>query len=149
LKPRTIANMVHDNIELMAKEIFKGKGQDIAVYTKKGFLIINFYGRIFLRFKKLQNCLMPCNIQTEQQRAFDEQTLFEGHITHLSAGYRLNDIGEYKDAHIVCVAYRKLQWNLKLPEVKEAITRNSDLVTSDQPIVVVRKSASKKLGEAS
>ena len=150
LTSRSLANMVHDQIEFVAKRIFSRKDEDIAVYTEKGFLVVDFHGRIFLRFKKLQRNLMPCNIETEQQRAFDEQTLFEGPVTHLSAGYRLNDLGEYKDAHVVCVSYHKVQWSLPLPEIKKAKQKEISVpVTLDQPIVVVRKSAMRKLGDAS
>ncbi len=150
LTSRSLANMVHDQIEFVAKRVFARKDKEIAVFTENGFLVVDFYGRIFLRFKKLKRNLMPCNIETEQQRAFDEQMLFDGPATHLSAGYRLNDLGEYKDAHIVCVSHHTVQWSLPLPEIKK-VTRKEIVVPvpSDKPTVVVRKTAMRKLGNAS
>lgn len=86
LTSRSLANMVHDQIEFVAKRVFARKDKEIAVFTENGFLVVDFYGRIFLRFKKLKRNLMPCNIETEQQRAFDEQMLFDGPATHLMQG---------------------------------------------------------------
>lgn len=147
LTPRSLASMIHDYIESAAKRVFERKGKEIAVYMGKGFLVVDFYGRVFLRFKKLRHNLMPCNIETEQQRAFDEQTLFEGPVTHVTAGYRLNDLGMYRDAHIVCWACGERLWSLPLPEIRKAKQR--EIITPAASDVVPRKSASRKVSNAS
>lgn len=149
LTSRSRASMIHDYIESAAQKVFVIKGKEIAVRTEKGFLIVDFYRRVFLRFKKLQRNLMPCNIETEQQKAFDEQTLFEGPVTHVTAGYRLDDLGVYRDAHIVCWAYGELLWSLRLPDIGKG-ERSEIIVTpnADQPSVVVRKSVAIKAGNA-
>jgi hypothetical protein len=134
LTSRTWANMVHDQIALAAQRIFARKGKEIVIYTEKGFLVVDFNGRIFLRFKKLHHNLLPCNIETEQQRSFDEQTLFGGPVTHVTAGYRLNEFGMYKDAHIVCIEYHKVLWSLRLPESEE---QGKEIVST--PIVPIQE----------
>lgn len=150
LTPRSWASNVHDHMEFEAGRIFGGKGSEVAVYTDKGFVVLDFDERIFLRFKKLRPNLSPCNIETDQQRAFDSQTLFRGPVTLVTAGYRLDDGGIYKDAHIVCWACGERLWSLKLPEIREA--KRKEIIVpaaSDQSIVVGRKSTSRKVGEAS
>jgi hypothetical protein len=142
--------MIHDHIESAAKRIFGIRSKEIAVYTEKGFLVVDFRNRVFLRFKKLQHNLMPCNIETEQQRAFDEQTLFGGPVTHVTAGYRLNDSGIYRDAHIVCWSCGELLWSLRLPDIE--IGERSDITVAPSMAsssVVVRKIATIKVGDAS
>lgn len=150
LTPRSWASNVHDHMEFEARRVFGVKGSGIAVYTDTGFVVVDFDERIFLRFKKLRRNLSPCNIETDQQRAFDSQTLFRGLVTLVTAGYRLDDAGVYKDAHIVCWASGELLWSLRLPEIREA-NRKEIIVPadSDQSIVVGRKSASRKVSEAS
>jgi hypothetical protein len=150
LTPRSRASMIHDHIESAAKRIFGIRSKEIAVYTEKGFLVVDFRNRVFLRFKKLQHNLMPCNIETEQQRAFDEQTLFGGPVTHVTAGYRLNDSGIYRDAHIVCWSCGELLWSLRLPDIE--IGERSDITVAPSMAsssVVVRKIATIKVGDAS
>ena len=134
LKSRSWANMVYDQIELAATRIFANKGPDVTVCTDNGFLIIDFYGHIYIRYKKLQHNLLPCNIETEQQRAFDEQMLFRGAVTHLTAGYRLDELRMYKDAHIVCVEHHKVLWSLRLPEKEQ---QSKEIM--DKPIAPVQK----------
>jgi hypothetical protein len=150
LTPRSRASIIHDHIEAAAKRAFGIKNKDIAVYTEKGFLVVDFYERVFLRFKKLQHNLMPCNIETEQQKAFDEQTLFGGPVTHVTAGYRLNDSGIYRDAHVVCWSCGELLWSLRLPDIE--VGERSDIAVTPNiapSSVVVRKSAASKVGTVS
>jgi len=146
---RSWASIVHDHMEDEAKRVFGSAGSGIAVYTNTGFVVVDFDERIFLRFKKLRRNLSPCNIETDQQRAFDSQTLFRGPVTLVTAGYRLDDVGVYKDAHIVCWAYGELLWSLRLPDSEQG--KRSEITvppTTDQPIVVVRKSTAIKMGIA-
>ena len=150
LTPRSRASIIHDHIESEAKRIFGVKNTEIVVYTEKGFLVIDFSKRVFLRFKKLRRNLMPCNIETEQQKAFDEQTLFGGPVTHVTAGYRLNGSGIYRDAHIVCWSCGELLWSLRLPDIEVGSRSDITVTPSIAPSsVVVRKIATSKVADGS
>jgi hypothetical protein len=149
LTPRSWASNVNDHIQFEAGRVFGAKGSGGAVYTDTGFVVVDFDERIVLRFKKLRWNLSPCNIKTDQQRAFDSQTLFRGPVTLVTAGYRLDDVGVYKDAHIVCWAHDELLWSLRLPDSEQG--KRSEITvppSADQPIVVVRKSTAIKVGDA-
>jgi hypothetical protein len=144
---RSWANIVHDHMEDEARKIFSTQGKDIAVFPEMGFLIIDFYESIYLRYKKLRHNLRPCNIETDQQRAFDSQTLFRGPVTHVTAGYRLNDLGLYQDAHIVCWSGGKFLWSLRLPDIIEGQQGPPSIVIipeqpkpPKQPIIIAKKS---------
>jgi hypothetical protein len=145
LTSRSWASIVHDHMEFEARIVFGAAGPGVAVYTETGFLIVDFYERYFLRFKKLRHNLSPCNIETDQQRAFDSQNLFRGPVTLVTAGYRLNDLGLYEDAHIVCWAWGERQWSLRLPDGKqgERSTITVSPNTDQPPIVIARKSMAK------
>ncbi|MCJ7778567.1 MAG: hypothetical protein MUP16_09670 [Sedimentisphaerales bacterium] len=153
LTSRSWASIVHDHMEFEARRVFGAAGSGVAVYSETGFLIVDFYEHIFLRFKKLRQNLSPCNIETEQQRAFDSQTLFRGPVTLVTAGYRLNDLGLYRDAHIVCWACGERLWSLRLPESGRGEQGEHSRIAvppnTDQPIVIVRKSTARKVGDAS
>lgn len=150
LTPRSRTSIIHDHIESAAKKIFGIKNKEIAVYTEKGFLVVDFRNRVFLRFKKLKHNLMPWNNETEQQRAFDEQTLFGGPVTHVTAGYRLNDSGIYRDAHIVCWSCGESLWSLRLPDIEVGERSDITVTPSIAPSsVVARKSTAIKVGDVS
>ena len=75
--------------------------------------------------------------------------MFGGPVTHLSAGYRLNALGEYKDAHIVCIAYHEILWSLPLPEIKKREEKEIIVpAAAEQSTVIVPKKISKKIGDA-
>jgi len=151
LTSRSWANIVHDHMEYEAKKVFGSTQPGIAIYTEKGFLIVDFYERIFLRLKKLQNNLKPCNVETAQQRAFDCQALFRGPVTLVTAGYCLNDLGMHKNSHIVCWSGDELLWALRLPDIttQEEYSEIAVPPVPVEPIVVVRKDAVPKIGNAS
>ncbi|MCK4825310.1 hypothetical protein KA005_56710, partial [bacterium] len=98
-----------------ARKVFSGMDPDIMLISDKGFQIVDFYGIIKMRFKKLSNELRPYNVKTGQQVAYDDQTLYAAPATLVTAGYRLDSTGCFRDAHIVCWAGPDLLWNLRLP----------------------------------
>ena len=55
LLPRTRAGVIHDNIEEKARRTFGDRKPDIMLYSNRGFLIIDFHGKIMMRFKKLSS----------------------------------------------------------------------------------------------
>lgn len=147
LLPRTRASLIHDNIEEYARRTFAGQEPDIMLHNDTGFLVIDFYGKIIMRFKKLSNALHPCNVKTDQQRAYDHQTLFSSAATLVTAGYRLDSIGMFRDAHIVCWNGHELLWSLRLPDL-DVTTEQIDVVSSHgppQPMVVAKKKTLKKI----
>lgn len=144
LVKRTWANIVHDHMEQEAAKIFKGK-REVLLYREKGFLVVDFYGKIMLRFKKLDDQLLPSNIPTEQQKAYDHQLLFGGPVTHVTAGYRLDGLGMYRDSHVVCVSHGRLLWSFKLPEKAVAVRAKSTMPLKPAgSTVVVKKTKERK-----
>ncbi|TKJ36683.1 MAG: hypothetical protein CEE38_10270 [Planctomycetes bacterium B3_Pla] len=136
----TIAGIIHNHMVYHARKVFSGMEPDVMLTADAGFLVVDFYGKIKLRFKKLSNELRPYNVKTHQQRACDDQTLFAGPATLVTAGYRLNSVGSFRDAHIVCWAGSELRWSLRLPgldEMQQPIESAPD--SSVPPVVVAKK----------
>ncbi|KKL06455.1 hypothetical protein LCGC14_2595860, partial [marine sediment metagenome] len=65
----------------------------VTVYTNgrgsNGLFALDFYGKIILRFKKIDRSLRPHNVRTEQQGQCTMQTLFDN-ATIVTAGYRVD-----------------------------------------------------------
>ena len=141
LTSRSWANIVHDHMEMEANIIFNSSFRsDVFVYKKTDFLIVDFYEKIFLRFKKLDKNLSPCNIKTNQQRAFDDHTLFRGSATLVTAGYRLNELGLYKDSHIVCWDNETLLWSIRIPDEEQGkLSKVTVPVEPIQPTIVIKR----------
>lgn len=119
LVSRTQACIIHDHMENHAREVFGEMGPDIMVSSEAGFLIVDFLGEIKMRFKKLSDNLQPYNVKTNQQRAYGDQTLFAPPATLVTAGYRLDSTGIFRDAHIVCWSGSERLWSLRLPDIAE------------------------------
>ncbi len=101
-----------------------------------------------MRFKKLSEDLRPCNVKTNQQRAYDDQTLYAPPATLVTTGYRLDAVGIFRDAHVVCWAGPELLWSLRLPdlpEMQQPIETAPDILPP-QPLVAkkVRKANRKR-----
>lgn len=119
LVSRTQACIIHDHMEKRARDVFEGREPDIILSSEAGFLIVDFYGKIKMRFKKLSDDLHPYNIKTNQQRACEDQTLYAPPAALVTCGYRLDSFGLFRDAHIACWAGSTLLWSLRLPELDE------------------------------
>jgi len=111
----TTACIVNNYMVHHARKVFSGMEPDIMLISDKGFQIVDFYGSIKMRFKKLSNELHPYSFKTYQQQAYDDQALFDAPATLVTAGYRLDLAGCFRDAHIVCWSGPELRWNLRLP----------------------------------
>ncbi len=143
LASRTRACFIHDHMEKYARDAFQGLEPDVILSSEAGFLIVDFHGRIKMRFKKLSADLHPCNVKTDQQRAYDDQTLYAPPATLVTSGYRLDALGIFRDTHIVCWDGSELLWSLPLtdlPEMQQGIEFTPD---SSPPQPVVAKKVSK------
>ncbi len=143
LTARSWATIVHDHMESEAKKIFGSSlASKTAIYVEKGFLVVDFDEKIFLRFKKLDSNLSPCNIKTKQQRAFDSHTLFRDSATLVTAGYRLNALGLYKDSHIVCWDNETLLWSIRIPDEEQgSLSKITVPLEPIQSTVVIKRKA--------
>lgn len=142
LVPRSRACIIHDHMEDYARRIFSGMEPDIMLGSDVGFLIVDFQGKIKMRFKKLSFDLRPYNVKTNQQQAYDDQTLFAPPATLVTAGYRLDSTGVFRDAQIVCWAGSELRWSVPLPCISEVPLVFEDVSHEEGPpvpIVVPKK----------
>lgn len=135
----TIAGIVHNHMVYHARKVFSGTEPDIMLFSDAGFPIVDFYGKIKMRFKKLSNELHPYNVKTYQQKAYGDQNLFDAPATLVTAGYRLDSTGRFRDAHIVCWAGPKLRWNLPLPDLTEMQQPTEPATEIPLPGVVTKK----------
>jgi hypothetical protein len=138
----TVAGIIQNHMVQYAKTVFGGMEPDVAVLGDSGFLIVDLFGRIKMRFKKLSERLHPYNVSTHQQRACDNQMLFERGATLVTAGYRMTPFGEFRDAHIVCWSGSELRWSLRLPDVGAAggISGTSTESGPNAPVLVPKQS---------
>jgi len=143
LGSRTRACFIHDHMEKSAADAFRGLEPDVMLSSEAGFLIVDFHGKIKMRFKKLSNDLHPCSLKTDQQRAYDDQTLYAPPVTLVTSGYRLDALGVFRDSHIVCWAGSELLWSLCLPDVPEMQQGIEVTPDSSPPQPVVAKKVSK------
>ena len=135
----TRANIVHNNITKHAHRLFSSV-EGIICYHEDKIFTIDFYGKIRLRFKKLDNSLKPSNVLTVQQMEFASQTLF-GAVTNITAGYRLDQTETFiQDMHLVCWYNDSRFWNIPLP-YKEAIKADTylDDAIQDSTKIIVHK----------
>ncbi|MCK5608768.1 hypothetical protein KAR91_43220 [Candidatus Pacearchaeota archaeon] len=135
---RTRACMVHDLIVEKAKAIFRGAA-GVMTYMEEGIFTVDFYGKLRLRFKKLNTDLRPHNIPTKQQQMFGQQTLFGPESTKVTAGYVL-DRTELSIAamHIVCWDNNEKLWNWPLPVVKAIALEPVD-VSMDNAVIITSR----------
>jgi len=148
LTSSTKASIVNNYMVHHARKVFSGMEPDIMLFSDKGFQIVDFYGIIKMRFKKLSNELQPYSFKTYQQQAYDDQALFDAPATLVTAGYRLDSIGCFRDAHIVCWSGPELRWHLPLPnahDLKQPIEHVHEIVPPKVTITRKKTEADKKL----
>ena len=90
--PRTRASAVHDHMVSRARRVFS-VSVNAHCMEQGGLFVVMLYGRIALRFKKLDDDLRASNIPTQQSIEFCSQELYLPGIkkvTYLQAGYTLN-----------------------------------------------------------
>ncbi|MGZ8935573.1 MAG: hypothetical protein ACXW04_11815 [Methylobacter sp.] len=122
----TRANIVNDNmVQRCISSIVYGKLVKHFEWGRQHIFV--FEKRISLRFKKLNQMLMPSNILTKQASSLNCQHSIPGieAATHLVAGYRLNNMEtEIQDIHIVCPNNKRTYWELRLDGYIESAYSN-------------------------
>ena len=126
LRSPTIASIVFDNIIESARKIFRKYDKNVVVMyddVNLGFPVLDFAGKLCVRFKKLRHNFKPSNVKTNRQKGLEQQLLTldgiplvtEGAVW-LTAGYRLNASEDaIKDISIVCWHGETLWWRICLP----------------------------------
>lgn len=100
---RTRASAIHDHIIFAARRAFDGI-QDVRMVEINKLFLIAFGVDIALRFKKLDDSLRSSGIPTQQSIDFIHQGDLPGipSVTHLEAGYRVNQLGALAGTYICC-----------------------------------------------
>jgi len=119
---RTLAGIIHAHMVYEARKAFSGMAPDVLLNESRGFLIVDFFGRVKLRFKRLSPRLHPSNIPTGQQRAVEDQTLFGPAVTLVTAGTHLRERVRLR-MHTLCVGalrdisgpFRLCLWRVRCP----------------------------------
>ena len=114
---RTQASLVHDFAAEHAEAIFAER-PDVTTRRCQDLMVIDFDGRILVRFRKLSDGWSFSRNDTDQTRLWEAQMPLEGFptATNLTAGYRLDDTGRVlESAALVCTLLRRYQWHIDLP----------------------------------
>ena len=103
--PRTRASAVHDHMVSRAREAF-GSVLHAQCTEYGGLFMVLLYGRIAMRFKKLDDDFRSSNIPTQQSLDFVRQESDLPGIksmTNLQAGYRLNRLQtDLEGVYVAC-----------------------------------------------
>lgn len=115
---RTRASFIHDQIvHLIEEEFDNTPGTNIIV--QNGLFLLGIE-EILIRFKKLNDNLIPSNIPTQQQLDFDRQLDIPGFPSrgvYLNAGYTPNAFwSRLKSMNISFIVERRVKWDIDLGE---------------------------------
>lgn len=115
--PRTRANVVHDYICHEIRHKFDSI-PGISIIEDPGFLILNFSDIVLLRFKLLDRNLRARNIQTKQQKYYDNQSELPNlppKAYRVIAGYQLDKAQvAVKDILIVRSIRKRTVWSYSI-----------------------------------
>jgi len=130
LTPRSRASVVYDYIvAITIKRFLELDDSFVSLDRRRGFLLMNFGGKILLRFKKFNKRMRPEGIRTRQNVSF--MTQGQGILlecvtaTKLVAGYKLDDFQSGIELMaIVCPDGNKCELYLELdkPPMAEVVT---------------------------
>jgi len=116
--PRTRASAVHDHMVSRAREAF-GSVPHAQCTDYGGLFMVLLYGRIAMRFKKLDDEFRSSNIPTQQSLDFVRQeSELPGikSMTNLQAGYRLNRLQTgLEGVYVACPQGSYNHWITELP----------------------------------
>lgn len=116
--PRTRASAVHDHMVLRAREAFRSVPHAQCMDYGTLFMVL-LYGRIAMRFKKLDDEFRSSNIPTQQSLDFVRQESDLPGIksmTNLQAGYRLNRLQTgLEGVYVACPRGSDNHWITELP----------------------------------
>jgi hypothetical protein len=118
LRPRSRASMIHDYATEQAQQTFAGMKPNVELLEVRGFTVVKVEDRILLRFRKFSRGWRTNLNPTTQQKLWDAQEPLPGlgAMTHLSAGYRLDDTGELDGMGVVCSREGQPIWVLPLDD---------------------------------
>jgi hypothetical protein len=138
---RSRASVIHDHMIANARESFAGD-DGIRIFSKSGLSLINVKDSLLLRFKKMDKKKHTHNIPTQQSFLFRAQLELPGipaELTHLEAGYVLNDLQTGLDGvYITCPNGKRLEWFIDLTSLAGAnVTQLPKPV--QQPLQAARK----------
>ena len=123
--PRSKSSLIHDHMVHHARQAFEGNSKVRCFDTQRLFLL-NFHGKLLVRFKKLYEDKMPRNIPTQQTVLFSEQLELPQipSATHLVVGYELDaeQLG-LQSISITCPNGKQTSW---YSEIDASIT--SDVI---------------------
>jgi hypothetical protein len=123
LTPRSRASVIHDYMVAFARDFFKDD-PGIRIFARRGLSLMNIDDSLLLRFKKLDAEKRSRNIPTQQTHLFRAQLELPGipaELTHLEAGYVLNELQTALDGvYITCPNGNRLEWFMDLTSLPGA-----------------------------
>jgi len=136
LSPRSKASIVHDFIVAEARKLFSDD-PEIQMKVLRGLFILDF-GKVQLRFKKLNKQLRPQSIPTNQTRAFMIQGDLPGIplATKVIAGYKLDDFQKnIQCIAVICPYGQQCAWYFELEKPKGEVLSIQDYLEPDETTV--------------
>jgi len=145
---RTRANIVYDHMAFNAREAFVNES-DVKIMDINGLFLLNFAGRVLLRFKKLNEDKMPSNLPTLQTIEWFEQLSLPSmpEAIRVVAGYELNSLQtDIKAVYVTCTAGPRKKWYFELtaPQMAEVV----DISGIAKPSTPTKRVSAKKAEEA-
>ncbi|MEU8631129.1 hypothetical protein AB0C38_03100 [Amycolatopsis sp. NPDC048633] len=140
---RSRASSLHDFIAAAAETRFLGT-PGVTVARKRGLLVLRFNDKLVLRFKKFRGkSLKTSSNATQQTLTFDAHQLELADmavqpVTHLTAGYRLNDLATaMSQLAVTCSVDGDHYWApIDISEIASVHTAPITSVTTTDPTVI-------------
>lgn len=135
--PRSRATLVHDFIRRIVQERFEGRSE-VHLVNSRGLLLVNFFQKYLLRFKKLSRSGKPQNVPTNQTNLFNGQQMelpcMPEMPTCLVAGYQLDPLQkEIQTCRILCPDGHLIRWDISLEENLEATLQPITIIDPTKP----------------
>lgn len=153
LKARTSASLIHDYIQIRAREKFANEST-IKVDEFNGMFGLLISKRLFVRFKKLTPEMKTSNVSTDQVDLFNKQQLeIRGtdQVTMLTAGYVPDATWtNIQNVFLMCKINDELVWHKDLHTETSQVSIFStaasveEVVQVDEPMVRVKEGSNKK-----
>jgi hypothetical protein len=146
---RTSASMIHDYIQLHAREEFE-KDKEVKVIEMDGTFVLLIANKIYIRFKKMGGDMKSSNVRTERVESFYMQTLsLPGYeqLTCLTAGYILDAMATFiRNIYLTFQLNESVIWKIDLFGDSEQTTMFGNVTDPtgpssdfDEPEVRVKK----------
>jgi len=148
--PRTRACIIHDHMVDNARSRFENR-DGIRTYEIGGLFIVEIEEKILIRFKKLDEDKLSCNIPTQQALEFlgqMELPYMPPKATRLIAGYELNSLQTAINAvSITCPNGSRNEWYYDLEtEMAEIVNlpTQSEIVEEAERIIIKHKESTQE-----